>query len=124
MSTYTPQHLTLEGVKEAARNAYDKGELGAQRGYECLYAFDDESKCAIGAALDEATLAHIMLNSMNGNDVLQLMQGNVITCTPDETPEICRIQELHDEATGGPVPMENFLHAIDHPSVIKQEVAA
>lgn len=51
------QHLTLEGVKAAARDYYERGLLTAQHPEPdkrvCVYLGSGGRRCAIGAALDD-----------------------------------------------------------------------
>lgn len=66
------QVLTLAGVKEAARKAYDDGKLTAQHPdptkRKCLYRTDDGYCCAVGAAMTDETVEALRANYHGFND--------------------------------------------------------
>jgi hypothetical protein len=105
------QHLTLAGVKRAARRAYRARRLTAQHPTPtkrmCVYEKGSYS-CAIGAALNKHTIAAIRESNCNeGTSVDQLRVRGLITVDADELGPISVIQNMHDswasasEAYGG-----------------------
>ena len=133
------QVLTVEGVKAAARLAYDEGRLTAQHPVQsqriCVYRTEHEGKvygCAVGVALSDETIAIVSKKHLNGSSFMALaegVEGGLVQC--DDKFAVKRIQTNHDnwcdaercyldeDDQGAYIEAQrvNFLRAIDHPSV-------
>ena len=116
------QTLTLEQVKAAARDYYDRGRLGAQMPNApsgCKYVTEQDGeqyRCGIGAALSDETIQ--LLGDANARRVTYLMQKSLIVVSPEEKDRILNIQNIHDMWQSMPhiIHEQNFLRLIDHSS--------
>jgi hypothetical protein len=114
------QTLTLEGVKEAARAAYQAGTLTAQHpirdGRRCRYEVDGKYHCAIGASLSEETLAAIRADeTLNDMSVSRLIREKLVAVSREEQGQIENLQSLHDNWAGS---ARN--NGEDYPTAIRQ----
>lgn len=134
MATRKVQHLTLEGVKVKAREAYDKKRLTAQHPdphqRECVFTGrgptprDKQYHCVIGAALEPRTLRHVKVAGSNAESLISLVHKKIVTVDDGEIDELCYIQRQHDSwaqaAQAYPRQVNwrhtAFLQAIGHPS--------
>ena len=112
-------NLTLDAVKQAARDAYDAKKLNAQHPEpserRCTYYLDENYRCAIGWAVTEAE-AKAMCNHGTIDDLVDFHKVEV---APSEGWAIRLIQCLHDTWAVGnfvsrPDDEKRFLLAIDH----------
>jgi hypothetical protein len=136
----TTQELTLEGVREAARRAYDEGRLTAQHpdpGQRmCFYRIGTYG-CAVGVALTDETIKLVREWNLNGTNFLDLLGRGVLeVALPEDLSSIREIQVRHDawceasrdadpEREGDGKKVERyrlaFLWQIEHPSITGPE---
>jgi hypothetical protein len=93
-----PQHITLEEVKVACRKAYAAGTLLAQnkdQSRDCVYR-SGVYKCAIGVALNDATLDKITTKEHNRSKINDYSIRKFIQIDDDELDQIVEIQLAHD----------------------------
>lgn len=106
------QHITLAGVKTAAKKAYDAGNLIAQNNIHEYFYRRGDICCAIGAALTPHTARAITLSKLNGCMVnsKSRIKGNYITdfitVSDDEMGRIRMIQLTHDDWNRAEVRLE------------------
>jgi hypothetical protein len=115
--------LTVDGVSKAAAQYYKARMLTAQAenrdNRKCVYK-SDKYRCAIGAAMDEASA-----ESLGGSVDYLISCGSVEVLSDDEAVELSRIQNLHDSWCGfsneygpnseeGRIAEEKFLRSIDY----------
>jgi hypothetical protein len=102
------QVLTVEGVKAAAREYYDRGMLLAQypkldlKKGSCVYRGPEGYRCAVGAAMDDATI-NVISHEENSNKFTVLLRAPLSPISvPDLETEnqIIIIQNRHDEWLG------------------------
>jgi hypothetical protein len=94
------QHITLEEVKVACRKAYATGTLLAQNKDKidilvCYYRILGY-KCAIGVALNKATLDDIVSKGHNGSNIDNFSLRELIHIDDNELDQIQKIQYAHD----------------------------
>jgi hypothetical protein len=94
------QTLTLEQVKTAARDYYERGMLTAQHPISdnraCVYELNTHSgyRCAIGAALNREALDKAC------GSVSYLVDCDIIRCTKADLIGLAEIQTAHDAWCG------------------------
>lgn len=97
------QKLTLEEVKAAARDYYERNMLIAQRvdpdaERTCIYQREDGCRCALGAALSDETLMTIRSLGLNGKGLFTLRANNIVSVeNEEEMRAILAIQIAHDD---------------------------
>lgn len=113
-----PFNLTVAGIIEAGRKAFDENRLQAQNGIGvCTYRDPKTCQpCVVGAALPKPVLDELVRRGHNASAISTVLTAedlnDLITCDPAELNVICNLQNIHDEATtsGG----------VAHPDVIEE----
>lgn len=99
--TVKPQHITLKGIKQASKKAYDEDRLLAQSGERAYGYRIGKFVCAIGAGLNSETLDRID-QDCRGNNTVSTSPGenlieNYFTFSENDREGLCKLQDAHDE---------------------------
>ena len=115
------QTISVKECARASRELFFKGKLGAQRHTVCQNVYDDGSRCAVGAGLDEEILEQLSQKGTVGCTVYSLQEWNLIEVTAGELRELNELQKRHDSwATthssqqGRAAEEKKFLDLMDH----------
>ena len=90
------QTITAQECARASRELFFKGKLGAQNHEDCLYIYDDGSRCAVGAALTDETIGRIP-GSLSFERINQVVRDGFVGVEDGEIQSVEKLQDRHDQ---------------------------